>query len=53
MSKETIKKLSVFEYAKLHNTTPHTVYRWIREGKIAADKVVDEKVTVTRKRILV
>jgi DNA invertase Pin-like site-specific DNA recombinase len=53
MLTKTTKEVSVFEYAKIHNTTPHTVYRWIREGKIPKEKVKIVVVKVKRKRILV
>ena len=45
------KFISAFEFAKKHNTSKQNVYRWIREGKIKAENIKKEVMTVERIRI--
>jgi hypothetical protein len=47
----TEKYISIFEFAKKHETSPSNVYRWIRERRIKEEDVTVEKVTKERKRI--
>lgn len=47
MTKE-ITDVPVWKYAKLTGETRQNIYRWIREGKIPADKVVQKEMVVKR-----
>lgn len=42
------KYIPAYEYAKKYNVALQNVYRWIREGKLDAQK---EEITTTRWRI--
>lgn len=45
------KYISIFEYAKKHNTSKQNVYRWIREHKFNEEDIKKVVLEVRRIRI--
>lgn len=43
--------ISIFTFAKKHNTSPQNIYRMIREGKIKPEDYRKEQIKLERLRI--